>query len=562
MTKQIDTVLESLAQRVAVVRRWLVTLALLRTIVVTLLCGGLYVGLYAWVDHHLHLPAMARLTALLGLVVLLGAVLYRGLRTILGHISCHNAANYIERKHSFNQQLVTAIEYYESKEDYPYSKELTDYLVTQVDGASRTVPFDITVPKWQVAALTAVTVAGLMAAALCLYSNYAYFARYMARLTQPTAAIVPMPPTQLLAVSGDVVAPPETAATLQAEIHGRVPDQGRLVILYRDANDHPNILAPVDPIPLWPLQQEDQQPIFKTKMTLPAGKYRYRFEAQQAASQWHELRFCSIPEIQSITAVITPGNGQWNMSYSQVIEDYSLEVPEDARVKLTIVASEALAQATFTHLDGETETIDTEGKNEFTTTFTADADGFVQLALLSVDQAPNLDIPPLQIALKVDQAPTFSLIQPKGDYLATNGASVPVRFEVSDDFGLISAGLYWEINGQKPDVLQATVEKGSPNAVLAMTFEIEDYDLSVGDTILFYARAQDIAMSGHRNRPTATSDVYFIEIKPYRQLWLSCGGGLPNQPKQGLEVRKLHDNLVSILEYTRAILKKNVGHRQ
>lgn len=143
MTTEIDLILHSLVARVAIVRRWLIALTLLRALTLMLLFGGVYVAVYAWADHRLHLGVPGRTLALLLLIGGFGWLLYRLIRTLWRHISCHSAANYIESKHSFDQQLVTAIEYHESKKDYPYSKTLTDYLVSQVHGASQSVPFDI-----------------------------------------------------------------------------------------------------------------------------------------------------------------------------------------------------------------------------------------------------------------------------------------------------------------------------------------------------------------------------------------------------------------------------------
>ena len=558
MAAEIDFVLRSLVARVAVVRRWLVALAVLRAVVLALLFGGIYVAAYAWLDHRLHLGVAGRVVALLVLVAGLGWLLYRLTWSLLGHISCHNAASYIERKHSFDQQLVTAIEYHESKKDYPYSKALADYLVSQVDGASKSVPFDITVPKWQVYLLGVVTVLGLVGGALHLYDNLAYFSRYFTRLTQPTAVVAPLEPTQLICITKDVIAEPTTSVKLAAEIRGRVPEEGRLVITYRDANDiaDTNALEAIAPVPLWPTQVEDQRPQLQAEINLSAGRYLYRFEAERSASEWHNLRICPIPQIETMTAKISPRSSRWSSPYVETVEDYSLQVPEDARVGLTIKASEPLAEAKFTKLDGKTITIDIDDADEFNVGFVADEEGFVRVELLSSEQAPNNKVPPLQITLKVDEPAHFSLLHPAGDYLATNVASVPFAFEVTDDFGLESATLYWEVGGRKPETMRAAIEPGSRKATIETTFEIEDYDLSVGDTILVYAKARDVNISGREQRAAAVSEIYFIEIKPYRMLWFQGMPGLPGQAKQGLDVRELHDALLFILEYTRAILKK------
>ena len=536
MTAEIDFILRSLVARVAAVRRWLVTLAVLKVISLALLFSGLYIAAYAWLDHRFHLGVAGRAVALGLLVAGLVWLLYRLARSLIGHVSCHNAANYIESKHSFDQQLVTAIEYHENKNEYPYSKPLADYLVSQVDGASKTVPFDITVPKWQAYMLLAVTLLGFIGAGFFLYNNYAFFSRYFARLTQPTAAIAPLPPTQLVAVTKDIIVEPNTTIELVAEIRGELPDEGRLVIVYRDANEVADATSegPIAPIDMWPIVEENKQPRLQKQLALPAGRYRYRFEAARSVTEWHDIRICPMPQIESITAKITPHARRAAKPYTEEVDDFSLEVPENSRITLTIKTSQPLAQAQITTPDGKSLSKEMNSQDEFTVDFVADEDGFVQFELLSSDQVANKQVPPFQVRLRADKPAKFSLLSPGGDYLATNVASVPVAFEISDDFGLEWAALYWEVAGSEPEVINAAVELGSRKVMVEKTFELEDYDLEVGDTIMVYARAQDVNVSGRGEGGAMTSDIYFVEIKPYRQLWLQSKSGLPGQAKQGL----------------------------
>ena len=68
-------------------------------------------------------------------------------------------------------------------------------------------------------------------------------------------------------------------------------------------------------------------------------------------------------------------------------------------------------------------------------------------------------------------------------------------------------------------MLESASPQGARQASLTHVLELEQHDLHVGDGILFYARARDID-TGHRPADAnACSEVYLIEIRPYRQYW-------------------------------------------
>jgi hypothetical protein len=68
---------------------------------------------------------------------------------------------------------------------------------------------------------------------------------------------------------------------------------------------------------------------------------------------------------------------------------------------------------------------------------------------------------------------------------------------------------------------------------------------------LFHARARDVDTGSVRTDANCRSEIYFIEIRPYRQYWhIMPGGGQSMMPGPTPE------DLITILEYTRAVLKK------
>ena len=557
MAENVEDKLNALVARVGKVRRWLVTLAILRIAALCLIFVSVFMGIYAWLDHRLNFGEIARITALVLLVAGLDFLLRRLTKLLLSHISCSIAANYIENKRSFNQQLVTAIEYYENRQNYPYSKALAEQLVLKIDEESAEYDFDSTVEKWQGYALGAVIFFGLVAASFYIRDNYIYFSSYFARLTRPLASVEPLSPTSLESITKDIVAEPDSPVRFVAEIKGRMPQSVKLVLTEIKPET-------VDDSQEQKLQETQIQPHFgegntaqfeATKSFSQPGKYKYRFETDTITTQWHELNISQAPEIESMTAKVSvprrPPIRKWVKPYTEQIQDNTIEVISGSSVTLSVKATDKLSKIIATGPDGKTITRQLNGAEEFDFHFSADKNGTAQFSLVNEYGLTNENVPDLQVIVKTDEPPKFKLVSPDGDYLTTNVASVPITFEATDDFGLDSVKLYLEIAGQQPKEIVAPIEEGIKSKEFTHTIELEEYGLSVGDSVLFYAEATDVDTGSQPANRTSSSDVYFIEIRPYRQNWIPMPGGKPSQGGGAPSVE-----LLNILEYTRAIIKK------
>ena len=374
MPESTDDKLNALVERVGKVRRWLAVLAVMKIAALCLIFASVYIDVYACLDRRVNFGQRGRVIALVLLIAGTAGLLGLLTRLLLKRLSCSGAANYIENRKNFNQQLVTAMEYHENKQEYPYSRALAEHLVLRVDKDCGGFRFDSTVEKWQGYVLGAIILFGLATAWFYIRDNYVYFSSYTKQL-----------------------------------------------------------------------------------------------------------------------------NGA--------------------------------QQSTF-HSD-------------------ADKNGSVEFDLVNEQPLANDDLPDLEVAVKTDEPPKLKLICPDGDYLTTDVASVPIKFEITDGFGLDSAKMCLEIPGRQPTELKIPIDEAIKSKEYSHTIELEKYDLTVGDSILFYAEATGIDTGSAQANRTASSEVYFIEIRPYRQNWRQRPGGGSSQGAMPAPVE-----LLNILEYTRAILKK------
>ena len=98
MSADAQNILDDLIARVRRVRFWIVALGALKTAAIGLTCVSLYIGLYAWIDHHAHFNHVGRLSALVVLIALLAVlvcVLARALRRTMTYA---HAANHVETR--------------------------------------------------------------------------------------------------------------------------------------------------------------------------------------------------------------------------------------------------------------------------------------------------------------------------------------------------------------------------------------------------------------------------------------------------------------------------------
>ena len=533
-------ILSELVTRVAKVRKRLVSLVLLRSLALIFFSVSVYIMLFAWLDHRTHFGTGARCVALVILVAITVGLLLAFFRRMFINLGLEHAASHIESVRHYQQQLLAAVEYYQQQANYPYSEPLARRMVRQFWVEVKDDDFSTTVPAWKLWLCAAVITVGLVVMGLFARHHYAYLARYAARLGRPTAALEPLPATRLKSLSGDIIAEPNETVVLQAAIEGRLPQTGKLVIetqakaqrQTKAETSEPLIEPAYDPLKALILQPVegavDEDHMFKGKCRFEdTGIYRYRFTAAGAESQWHAIRICVLPEIERITARISFDAGVRQLTSTETVTDFVLSALAGSTAEITVEASCALESAQVKHLDDRTYPYAVNGSDRFTFVTSLDREGLIEFRLQDTEGLWSRELPPLTVKITEDKRPQFSLLHPDGDCLATNVASVPIRFEIKDDFGIVDATLFLDFGDGRTERIPATIGDDTCTAKVDHVLELEQYNLGIGDAVLFYASATDVATGSTPRARPARSDVIILEIKPYRRIWLQGSDGPP-----------------------------------
>jgi hypothetical protein len=147
--------------------------------------------------------------------------------------------------------------------------------------------------------------------------------------------------------------------------------------------------------------------------------------------------------------------------------------------------------------------------------FTIGDDGFYQVELIGPHGEHVPASPKFTIDAIDDQPPTVSFDKPKRDVKASPVEEVPLQARADDDFGVKSLDLIYSVNGGPEKTVSLYGKGAKPLTQVSggQTFYLEEMGVKPGDFVSYYAKATDTdTVKGPK---TATSDIYFIEVRPF-----------------------------------------------
>ena len=154
---------------------------------------------------------------------------------------------------------------------------------------------------------------------------------------------------------------------------------------------------------------------------------------------------------------------------------------------------------------------------------TVTADGFYRIEMQGQDGVFVVASPDYVIEVIPDLPPRLAFDRPGRDTQATPIEEVFTQVKAEDDFGVAEVELVYSVNGGEEKVVALHLSPVLKEVVAGHTFFLEEFTLKPGDFISYYARARDV---GAPSRET-TSDIYFLEARPYRRDFRQAeqGGG-------------------------------------
>ena len=200
--------------------------------------------------------------------------------------------------------------------------------------------------------------------------------------------------------------------------------------------------------------------------------------------------------------------------------------------------------------------------NILTTTVDVIGDGTYAVSLLGIDGFNN-EIP-IEYAIKAipDTVPEVVIKEPGRDIKTTKLGEVEIIAEATDDYGIAELKLMYRIGSD--ELQELTLETSTPDDVIesgavdtvqrrvadgSYTFYLEEFDVEPGDIISYYAHAVD---NNTRTGPgEASSDIYFIEIRPFNEDF---------QEMEAEQSQPMPNPLLEILASQKQIIRETAKH--
>jgi hypothetical protein len=162
--------------------------------------------------------------------------------------------------------------------------------------------------------------------------------------------------------------------------------------------------------------------------------------------------------------------------------------------------------------------------------FTVSTQGFYKIELEGPHQEKVNASPQYTIDVLSDTAPSVRFDKPGRDTQASPVEEVFAEIRADDDFGVKQLQMFYSVNGGEEKTINLFGgAKSLPEVSASHTLYLEEMGLKPGDFVSYYAKALDNdAVAGSK---TTTSDIYFVQIKPFRkdykpsQSMAGAGGG-------------------------------------
>ena len=519
-------VLQDLLRRARSRRQLLLSL---RGVAISLGVVAVLLLLTGWVAHRYRYNGGALLTLRIGALLMVLATLYFALlRPLFKRISDARLARLIE-EHSpgAEDRLVTAVEY--SNTESRVSPALMSRLYQDANSVSATLDVGNVIRRSRLLIYGGAALASLLIFAGVLKWGPKEISEGVAQLVTPTT----------------LAASPNAFSIKVKPGTARVPkgsDQDIVATLVNFDSQQVTIFAR-------PLGSKDD---FQGQMMEPAkARTDFRFsifniqdsmeyfvESNTVRSEVFKLNVVDLPYVKQLD--LTLNFPSFTNLPTKTIEDGGdIAALKGTVATITAKLSGNVRAARIVFPDGKKTEMQVKGA-DFVGQLTVASDTSYYIELVSVDGEAYRGSNEYDISVLSDQPPVISFDKPGRDKKATNLEEVFTQARAEDDYGVVSMDLHFSINGgeEKTVNLQQLTRESARSLTGAYTFFLEEYHLKPGDFISYFAKARDASNE-------STSDIYFIEVKPfemeYKQSQQGGGNGQSGDQDQNALSRRQKD---------------------
>ena len=498
-------------------------------------CGIAIVGLIsilagaAIVDLLMPLPGSVRIVLLIGIIGAVGYLLYRYLiQPLRVKLTPHDVALNVERKHrDLEDRLVSALQFGEVETEDPIKSHLLQRLVTDAVERTDGIDFKATIDKSKKRKHIGIAVAVLTGCALIALIFPTELNISINRLLSPWEKTEPVFTTKLTVEPGNARILRGRSLAINLEVTGKAADKARLI--YKKGDSAADTESQHQEIDM--MQIEGEKHRFGYEIFNINENMEYYVTANGIESERYTVEVFDMPKVTAVEVTYTyPEYTQLNPITQQGEGNIRAVAGSQAEVRIT--TNKAIESATLTvEAQDPTPMLISDGRT-LTTTLDVLTDGKYTVKLLCVDGFNNQTPIEYTITAIPDEPPEVAIKEPGRDIKATKLEEVKVLAEAVDDYGVENMTLMYSVGSSEPQELEAeTVEVKEKKIISgAYVFYLEELDVEPGEIISYYAQATD---NNTRTGPgTGTSELYFIEVRPFNERYMQMDAEGQQAPEE------------------------------
>src|SRR5215218_5707018 len=487
--------------------------------------------LTGWVAHRYRYNGSALLTLRIGALLMVLTTLYFALiRPLFKRISDARLARLIE-EHSpgTEDRLVTAVEYSNGDVESRISPAIVNRLYQDANSVSGMLDVGNVIRRSRLMLYGGAALASLLLFVGVLKFGPKEISQGVAQLVTPTTHAAS---TNAMSIQ----VRPGTA---------RVPkgsDQDVIATLVNFEAQQVNIflrpLGSKDDFQAIEMEPAKAKNNFRTSIFNLQGSMEYFVESNNIRSEVFKLTIVDLPFVKQLDLSLN-FPAFTNLPTKAVEDGGDIAALKGTVATITAKLSGKVRAARIVFSDGKKTDMQLQG-SDFVGQLTVSGDTSYYIELVSVDGEAYRGSNEYDVSLLGDQPPVISFDKPGRDRKATNLEEVFTQARAEDDYGVVSMDLHFSVNGgeEKTVNLQQLTRQSARSLTGAYTFFMEEYNLKPGDFISYFAKARDASSE-------STSDIYFIEVKPfemeYKQSQQGGGGGQGQEQDQNALSRRQKD---------------------
>src|SRR5215207_5211682 len=471
--------------------------------------------LTGWVAHRYRYNGSALIVLRVGAVLMCLATIYFALlRPLLKRISDARLARLIE-EHSpgTEDRLVTAVEYSSEARESRISPAIVDRLYQDANNVSSMLDVGNVIRRSRLMLYGGATLASLLIFAGVLKWGPREISEGVAQLVTPTTLAASKNALSIKVKPGTARVPKGSDQDIIASLVNF--DSQQVTIFARPLGAKADFQGQV-------MEPAKAKTDFRFSIFNIQDSMEYFVESNSVRSEVFKLNVVDLPYVKQLD--LTLNFPAFTNLPAKVVEDGGdIAALKGTVATITAKLSGKVRAARIVFADGKKTEMKQQG-SDFVGELTVAADTSYYIELVSVDGEAYRGSNEYDVSVLTDQPPVISFDKPGRDKKATNLEEVFTQARAEDDYGVISMDLHFSVNGgeEKRVNLQQLTRELARSLSGAYTFFLEEYNLKPGDFISYFAKARDASNE-------STSDIYFIEVKPfemeYKQSQQQGGGG-------------------------------------